>query len=109
MSKNKNKKDVVFTGMLCLSNIVEERVTHSENTGKDWIKIGVILLAKPDRYGNNLMVQHRGDRGQKHTLIGNAVKRGEINFEFPHRVPSKIDSRTEREDTYRDFDFDDLP
>ena len=111
MSKVKQKKDVICTGRLCLSKIIESRITHSEETGQNWIKVGIVLLAQPDKYGNHVIIQHRGKKGtgEEHIPIGNAVRRGEISFEFPHRVPSKIDSRTEREETYRDFNFEDLP
>ena len=111
MTKIKQQKDVICTGILCLSKIDKNRVTHSEETGQDWIKVGIVLLAKPDKYGNNVIIQHRGKKGtgETHIPIGNATRRGEIIFEFPHHVPSKIDSRVEREESYRDFDFEDLP
>lgn len=94
--------------MLCLSKIDESRTRTSEETGQTWMKVGIILLEKPDQFGNDMIIQHRGGRGKDHIIIGNAVNKGEIHFEFPHRVPSKIDTRCETDETYRDFKFDDL-
>lgn len=101
--------DKIYTGMLCLSKVDESRTKTSEETGQTWMKVGIVLLERPDRFGNNIIIQHRGGRGKEHIIIGNAVKKGEINFEFPHHIPSKIDTRCEKEETYRDFEFDDLP
>lgn len=101
--------DKVFTGMLCLSKIDESGTKTSEETGQKWIKVGVILLEKPDRFGNNIIIQHRGKYRKDHIIIGNAVQRGEIHFEFPNHIPSKIDTRCETEDSFREFDFEDLP
>lgn len=96
--------DKVFTGMLCLSKIDESRLQTSEETGQTWMKVGIVMLEKPDRFGNDIIIQHRGTRGKEHIIIGNAVRKGEINFDFPHKkVPSKLDTRVESDETYRDF------
>ena len=99
--------DKVFTGMLCLSKIDESRLQTSDETWQTWMKVGIVLLEKPDKFGNNIVIQHRGTKGQDHIIIGNAVKKGEIKFEFPHPnhsgVPSKIDTRCECDETYRDY------
>ena len=91
--------------MMCLSKIDEERVQVSEETGQAWMKVSIILLEKPDKFGNQIIIQHRGVKGQEHLIIGNAVHKGEIKFEFPHhsKVPSKIDTRCDAEETYRDY------
>ena len=96
--------------MLCVSKIDQERAKTSAETGQTWMKVGLILLEKPDRFGNNVIIQHRGTRGDEHIIIGNASYKGEIKYDFPHHktVPSKLDSRVEKDDTFMEI-FNDLP
>lgn len=102
--------DTVYTGTVCLSKLDRERIVHSEKTGQDWFQIGIVILEKPDRFGNEIIIQHRGTKGRKHIIIGNAVCKGKIEFKFPNgqHMPSKMETRCEREETYRDYNLDDL-
>lgn len=98
-------KAKVFTGLMCLSKIDMERVQTSDETGKQWMKVGVLLLEKPDKFGNTVVIQQRGTKKlhEEHILIGNAVPKGEIDFELPHPIPSKMDSLCEQDETYRNY------
>lgn len=95
----------VFTGIACLSKIPEGRITTSEKTGMMWFQVGLVVLDDPDKFGNDLIIQSRDADGDEHVPIGNAQYRGRIEFKFPKgkTVPSKLDTRNEQEETYRDY------
>lgn len=97
----------VFTGLMCISKIDWERVKISEETGNQWMKVGiVVLIDQKDQFENSAFIQQRGSKKLKeeHILIGNAIDKGIIDFELPHPVPSKIDTRVEQEETYRNYE-----
>lgn len=98
-------KAKVFTGLLCLSKIDMERIQTSEEPGNQWMKVGVILMDKPDKFGSSILIQQRGSKKLKedHIIIGNAVDKGVIDFELPHPIPSKMDTRCEQDETYRNY------
>ena len=102
-------KAKLYTGRQCITKVDSERVFHSQNTGQQWIDVALLILETPDRFGNEVIIQHRGHNGDEHIIIGNAKFHSEIDYVFPStkKVPSKMDYRVEKAST--DINFEDLP
>ena len=98
--------DKLYTGIICLTKIDPERIIHSEVTGQDWARVSLIILETPDKFDNEVIIQNRGGRGKDHIIIGNANRRNDISFKFPKgkKLPSKIDTRCDKCETYRDYE-----
>lgn len=97
--------DTVYTGTVDLDKLEQGRIIESDRTGHHWFQIAIIILEKPDKYGNEVIIQHRGTKGKKHLIIGNAVCKGKIEFKFPQgKMPSKMEYRCEQEETERIYE-----
>jgi len=97
--------DKIYIGRMCLTKINQNRIFESPDTGQQWIDVSLIVLEKPDKFGNEIIIQHKGKNAREHVIIGNAVLRGLLHFIFPsaRTVPSKMEYEVETESMERKY------
>lgn len=97
--------DRLYKGRLCLSKIDQSRIFTSNETGQQWVDVSIIILEKQDKFGNDVVIQQTGYRGNAHINLGNAINKGGITFKFPptRKMPTKMDSHVERDTTEREY------
>ena len=88
----------LFKGLICLTEINKEdgAIFTSKETGKMYINVDVWLNSEPDKYGNNMSIQHTYKKSDEEGFDKNYIANlKEVSFEkkeLPAATQQEVDN-----------------